>query len=169
MKKVVILIENLYEEMEFHYPRFRLLEERHHVSIAGTAAKETYKGKYGYPQKSDLSFKELKTSNFDAVIVPGGFAPDYIRRSPEAIEFVSKMHQENKCVAMICHALWVGCSAKILKDKKVTSYYSVKDDVVNAGGRWVDQSVVIDENLISSRMVSDLPDFTSAIVGWLRR
>lgn len=169
MKKIVILIENMFEEMELLYPKFRLIEEKHQVTIAGPKAKETYLGKHGYPQQSDISFKELKTEHFDAVIVPGGFAPDYIRRDPHAVEFVAKMDHEKKCVAMICHALSVGCSAKILKDKKVTSYYSIKDDVVNAGGRWVDQNVVVDHNLISSRMVSDLPDFALAIVNCLRK
>jgi protease I len=157
-KKVAILVEDVYQEMEVWYPAYRLREAGHQTVFLGTGKPE-YKSKLGYPVKAEGDIKDVATRDFDGVIVPGGFAPDYLRRSAEMLKFVAELDKAGKPVGAICHAAWVLCSAGILKGRTATSFFAIKDDVVNAGAKWVDQEVVIDGNLVTSRKPDDLPAF----------
>ena len=159
----MILAENYYEDLELWYPKMRLIEEGAKVIVAGTGEK-TYKGKYGYPVNVDGDIKDFKAKNFDAVIVPGGYAPDRLRAYKEVLDFVREMNSVNKVVAAVCHAPWVLASAGILKGKKVTCVDRIKDDVINAGAQYLDKEVVVDGNIITSRMPDDLPAFCREII-----
>ncbi|MCX6621533.1 MAG: type 1 glutamine amidotransferase, partial [Acidobacteria bacterium] len=118
----------------------------------------------GYPVVADKSYDEVTSSEFDGVIIPGGFAPDHIRRYPKAIQLVREINQQGKLVAAICHALWVPCSAGILRGRRATSFFAIKDDVINAGATWEDAEVVVDRNLVTSRKPDDLPAFCVAAI-----
>ncbi len=168
-KRAVLLVEQLYNEQEFWYPKIRLQEAGAVVMVAGTEGKKEYPSKVGLPAKSDVAFADLKAADFDAVIIPGGFAPDFMRRSPDCVKFVREMFSQGKLVAFICHAGWVPISAGILKGKKATSFTAIKDDLVNAGVVWQDAAVVEDGNLISSRTPLDLPDFMRAVIAYLKK
>jgi protease I len=156
-KKVVSLISDDFEDLELWYPILRLREEGIEVVVAGEKAGERYVGKYGVPAYSDCSFSDVKTEEFDGILIPGGWAPDKLRRFPEVIDIVQKLNVENKVIGQICHAGWVAISAKILKGRNVTSTPGIKDDMENAGGTWIDEAVVVDKNLVSSRRPMDLP------------
>ncbi|MBI2659949.1 type 1 glutamine amidotransferase [Candidatus Woesearchaeota archaeon] len=162
-KKVIILAESIYEDLELWYPKLRLIEEGAKVIVAGTGEK-TYKGKNGYPLEVDGNVKDFETKDFDAVIVPGGFAPDKLRRHKEVLDFVKQMHDAGKVVAAICHGPWVLVSAGILKGKKVTCVNAIKDDIANAGAQYFDKEVVVDGNIITSRKPDDLPAFCREII-----
>ena len=168
MKKIAALIDNLFEEMELLYPVFRLQEEGHQITLVGPADNTTYKGKNGYSYKSQICYKTLKAKDFDAILIPGGFAPDRFRRIPEVLTCVREMDQAKKPIAFICHGGWVPISAKILQGKKATGTSAIKDDLENSGAIWIDEPVVIDGHLISSRTPVDLPQFGRAIVKALR-
>ncbi|MGA3238664.1 MAG: type 1 glutamine amidotransferase domain-containing protein [Bryobacteraceae bacterium] len=164
-KKIAILVDNMYQEMEVWYPLYRFQEAGAAVVTVGAKAGETYTSKLGYPVKSDLSYADAKAAAFDGVIVPGGYAPDHIRRHPAANTFVKEMDTQGKLVAAICHGPWVLCSAGgMLKGRKATSFFAIKDDVVNAGAHWVDAEVVVDRNLVTSRKPEDLPAFCRAAI-----
>jgi len=162
-KKIAILVDNFYQEMEVWYPLYRLKEAGATVVTVGAKAGETYTSKLGYPVESQLSYDALKAADFDGVVVPGGYAPDHIRRHPKANQFVHDMNAAGKLVAAICHGPWVLCSAGgMLKGRRATSFFAIKDDVVNAGAHWVDAEVVVDKNLVTSRKPDDLPAFCKA-------
>ena len=161
-KKIAILVDNMYQEMELWYPYFRLQEAGAEVVAVGAKAGETYTSKLGYPVKSQKSYDEARAADFDGVVVPGGYAPDHIRRHPAAIKFVKDLDAQGKLVAAICHAPWVLCSADILKGRRATCFFAIKDDVVNAGARYEDAEVVVDGNLVTSRKPEDLPAFCRA-------
>lgn len=163
-KKAIILAENLYEDQELWYPYYRLKEEGVDVKIVGMPGVESYGSKHGYPVKVDLTPQEVEIESIDALLVPGGYAPDKMRRYPEMRELVRKAFQQGSVIGMICHAGWLPISAGIVKGKKVTSVGAIKDDMVNAGGEWLDQEVVVDGNLISSRTPADLPAYCKAII-----
>ena len=168
-KKIALLLDNLYQEMEAWYPYYRLQEAGAEVVVIGAEAGKTYTSKVGYPMKTSLSYDEAKAADYDGVIVPGGFAPDHIRRHPKANALVADLNKADKLVAAICHAPWVLCSAGILKGRKATSFFAIKDDVVNAGALWEDAEVVVDRNLVTSRKPDDLPAFTRACIAVLCR
>jgi len=163
-KKIAIFAENLYEELEIWVPYYRLIEEGAEVKIIGSGTSAEYKGKYGYPVKVDLSIEEARPEDFDAVIVPGGFAPDYMRRAPKMAAFIKKAHEQGKVTAAICHGVWMLISAGILKGKTATAFFAIKDDVVNAGARFVDEPVARDGLIITSRKPADLPAFCGQII-----
>jgi protease I len=163
-KRVAVLVEQQYQEMEVWYPVYRLREAGCSVVLVGPKAGETYPSKLGYPAKSDKAATDVSANDFDAVVIPGGFAPDFIRRSEAMIRLVSDMAEQGKVVAAICHGPWVLCSTQALKGKKATCFFAIKDDVVNAGAKYVDQEVVRDGNIITSRKPDDLPAFTTTII-----
>ena len=163
-KKVILLAENNYEDMELWVPYFRLKEEGAEVTIVGTGSSRTYTSKHGYPVQVDKEAKEIDMSQYDGVVIPGGYAPDIMRRFPEMVKIVKEAHQKGKVIAAICHAGWMLASAGILKGKKVTGYFAIKDDLINAGANYVDQEVVRDGNLITSRQPADLPAFCREII-----
>lgn len=164
MKKIAILIENFYEELELHYPYIRLKEAGFQVDLIGTQAGEVYKGKHGIPQKSDYSSKEVKAQDYDALVIPGGYSPDHMRRSESTKQFVRDMDTQGKLIAAICHAGWMLASCCNIKGKKMTSFFSIKDDLTNAGAEWVDEAVVVDGTYITSRTPADLIPFVKAII-----
>ena len=137
------------------------------MKIVGAKAGDTYKSKHGQPVTSDLAADQAKPADFDAVVIPGGFAPDHMRRIPAMIRFVREMHGQGKLVAYVCHAGWVAISAGIVKGKHATSFFAIRDDMVNAGALWEDTEVVVDGNLISSRHPGDLPAFARGIIAKL--
>lgn len=162
--RVAVLAEDLYEDLELWYPVLRLREEGAEVRVVGPKAGEVYKSKNGYPVKADVGMEQARAEDFDAVVIPGGYAPDRMRRHAAMVEFVRAMHEAGKPVAFICHAGWVPASAGIVRGRTVTSFPSIRDDLVNAGARWVDQEVVVDGHLVSSRVPADLPAFCRALV-----
>ena len=163
-KRVAILAENMYQEMELWVPYYRLREEGAEVKVIGAGGAKSYTSKHGYPVNVDVQADQVKAVEFDAVIVPGGYAPDMMRRHPAMVTLVREATQQGKVVAAICHAGWMLVSAGILKGRKATSFFSIKDDLVAAGADWQDAEVVVDGNLITSRNPNDLPAFCRAIV-----
>ena len=162
-KKVAVLLEKFYEDLELWYPVLRLREAGCVVKIVGPKVGETYLSKHGYPAKPDTSMNEVSASDFDAVIIPGGYSPDHMRRHKAMTDFVTDAAKQGKVLAAICHGPWMLCSAKCLQGKKVTGFYAIRDDVENAGGIWVDHAVVVDGNIVTSRTPDDLPDFMKGI------
>src|SRR5688500_18851336 len=138
-KRVAVLVEQQYQEMEVWYPVYRLREAGCEVTLVGPEVKKTYHSKLGYPARTDAAADGVSADEFDAVVIPGGFAPDYIRRSEPMLKLVRDMAAAGKVLAAVCHGPWVLCSTAALKGKKATCFHSVKDDVVNAGATYVDQ------------------------------
>ncbi|MBN1406067.1 MAG: type 1 glutamine amidotransferase [Candidatus Omnitrophica bacterium] len=168
MKKVAILIEDQYQVLEVWYPYLRLREDKIEAVLVGTGAKPEYKSKEGYPAKEELSVKNVRADDFSAVVIPGGYAPDILRRHKEVNDFVKDMDKNKKIIACICHGGWVLASAGILKGRTVTGFSAIKDDLVNAGAKFVDKEVVIDDNLITSRNPYDLPVFCKELIKKLK-
>lgn len=168
-KRVIVLVADLYQELEAWYPILRLKEAGAEVTVVGPQARQTYKGKYGYPIVSDVSADQINVEEYSGIIIPGGYAPDIIRRYPEMVNLVKDVYQKGKTVAAICHGGWVLISAKILEGKTVTSFFAIKDDLENAGARFVDAEVVVDGNLITSRKPEDLPMFLTEIIKLLEQ
>ena len=164
MAKIAILVEKIYEELELQYPRLRLKEAGHTVDVIGPKAGETYVGKHGYPQKSEKAARDVKASDYDLVVIPGGTSPDHMRRSGDMIKFVRDAAARNIPLAAICHGPWMLCSTDALKGRRCTSYMSIVHDVINAGGNWVDEECVVDGNVITARTPDDLPAFMEAIL-----
>jgi len=167
-KKIAILVEDSYEDLELWYPYYRLMEEGAEVKLIGPEAK-VYKSKHGYPAEANLSAAEAKADDFQGIIVPGGYAPDKLRRYPKILDLVREIFENGGIVASICHGPWVLISTNILKGKKTTGFNSIKDDLVNAGAIYLDKEVVVDNNLITSRSPLDLPAFLPAIIAALKK
>ncbi|MBI4599450.1 type 1 glutamine amidotransferase [Candidatus Uhrbacteria bacterium] len=163
-KHIAIFAEQKYEDMELWYSYYRLTEEGATVTIVGSGTAQEYHGKYGYPAKVDKDINDVKADDFDALIIPGGFAPDYMRRSEHMVQFVRDMNTKGKIVAAICHGPWMLASAEIVSGKNTTSFFAIKSDMVHAGATWSDAEVVRDGNLITSRKLSDLPAFCRTII-----
>lgn len=161
-KKVIALVEEEFEDLELWYPVLRLQEEGAEVHFVGEEANKKYIGKYGVPAESAYAFTDIRAENYHAILVPGGWAPDKLRRYPEVLDFIKEMDREKKPIGQICHAGWVLISADILNGKKVTSTPGIKDDMTNAGATWSDEAVVVDGHLISSRRPPDLPPYVKA-------
>ncbi|MBI2020506.1 type 1 glutamine amidotransferase [Candidatus Daviesbacteria bacterium] len=166
-KRILLIVEELYEDLEFWYPKIRLEEEGIKVIVAAPE-KKAYHGKKGLPADPDVIVDQVKESDFDGIVIPGGYAPDRLRRIQKVLDLVREFDKHKKLVAFICHAGWVPISAKILKGRKATSFFAIKDDMENAGVFWEDSPVVIDDNLVSSRKPEDLGDFCKAILRVLK-
>ena len=163
-KRIAVLVEREYEDLELWYPYLRLVEAGYDVAIVGPEANKEYPSKHGYMIESCIGMVEAKDQDWDAVVIPGGWAPDRLRVYPEMVDLVRQTNARNGVVAAICHGPSLLVSADIVRGKKVTSYVAVKDDLVHAGGNWSDAEVVIDGNLITSRTPRDLVPFTKAIL-----
>jgi protease I len=154
----------MYQELELWYPLLRLREAGAETLVVGTGSADTYASKLGYPAQVDVTADQISASEVDAVVIPGGYAPDLMRRYPAMVNLVTEAFEQGKIVAAICHAGWMLASAGILEGKQATCFFAIKDDLVNAGATYVDAEVVVDGNLITSRIPSDLPAFCRAII-----
>jgi len=166
-KTVLFFAANWYEDLELWYPKIRLEEEGAETVVAGLGEK-SYQGKRGYPITVDADVDDVAASDFDGLVIPGGYAPDILRRSAKVLSLTKEIYQAGKPVAFICHAGWVPISAGIVRGKRGTSVGAIRDDLVNAGMLWEDSPVVVDGNLISSRTPADLPQFCRALLAALR-
>lgn len=162
-RRIALFVADLYEDLEFWYPRIRMEEEGADVVVVGPEEK-SYTGKHGLTAGAHHAIATVDPQDFDALIIPGGYAPDQMRRSEKMVEFVRSMHKVGKPIAAICHAGWMLASADILKGKRVTGFFSIRDDLENAGAQWVDEEVVEDGSLITSRNPGDLPAFCRTII-----
>lgn len=168
-KTIAILVEDMYQVLEIWYPILRLKEDGIETKLIGTGSKTSYGSKEGYPAKVDCSIDQVNVKDFDGVIIPGGFAPDFLRRYEKVITFVRQMHDDGKVVAAICHGGWLLVSADIIRGRKVTCFFAIKDDLKAAGGNYVDQEVVVDKNIITSRKPEDLTAFVREIIKGVTR
>jgi protease I len=163
-KKIVIFVDNYFEDLELFYPLIRLRGAGFEVVVAGKELVE-YSGKHGLKIKPDITFKGLSAKEYDAVVIPGGFAPDYLRRYEEVLKFIQEMNDLGKTISAICHGPQVLISAGVLKGREMTCFYAIKDDCINAGAKYVEgEPVVVDNNLITSRYPDDLEHFSKAII-----
>jgi protease I len=167
-KRIGVLAEDHYEDLELWYPLIRLLEAGAAVKVVGMPGHEVYYSKHDYPVEVEVTADAVSAKDFDAIVVPGGYAPDRIRRHQAMLDLVRGVYEKGGIVAFICHAGWVPISAGIVKGKRVTSVFSIKDDLVNAGANWEDREVVQDGSLISSRGIADLPAFCRTIIAALQ-
>lgn len=163
-KKYVMLVEDGFEDLELWYPVIRLREEGAEVYLVSGEKGKVYTGKHGLKAKSDKSVSEISSNEIDGILVPGGWAPDKLRRNKEILQLVKNVNENGKLVAAICHAGWVLVSAGILKGKKMTCVSAIIDDVVNAGAEYYDSEVVVDGNLVTSRTPEDLPSYMREII-----
>ncbi len=163
-KRILMFVDHIYEDLELMYPKYRLIEEGAAVIVAGPKAAEVYKGKHGYPCKSDAAIDSVQEKDFDGLVIPGGFAPDTLRRDEKVKSLTRAFHESGKLVAHICHAGWIPISAGIVKGFRCTSTPGIKDDLINAGAIWSDEAVVIDRNQVTSRRPDDLPSFCAGII-----
>jgi protease I len=166
-KRVAIFAEDLYEDLELWYPLLRLKGEGAEVVVVGPGGAKEHHGKYGYPVAVDQVISEVNVEGFDAVVVPGGYAPDRMRRHAGMVAFIREMAHRGKVVAAICHGPWMLASAEVVAGKNVTCFIAIKDDLVHAGATYRDAEVVVDGNLITSRKPADLPAFLDAIIAAL--
>ncbi|MCU0557313.1 MAG: type 1 glutamine amidotransferase [Desulfobacterales bacterium] len=167
-KKVLILVEQLYNEFEFWYPYYRLKEAGAGVTVVGSGSARVYTSKNGLPVTVDTAAENVAAAEYDGVIIPGGYAPDIMRRHAAMVGLVKTCAAAGKLVAAICHAGWMLASAEIVAGRTLTSFFSIRDDLVHAGARWVDREVVVDGNLVTSRTPEDLPAFMRAVIGALK-
>lgn len=166
--KIGMLIEDEYEILEAWYPKLRLEEAGATVVVIGNGQKDSFGSKELYPMPADVAATEVNASELDGIVVPGGFAPDHMRKYPEMIQIVRDVHAAEKLVASICHGGWILASADVLRNgRKVTAYGPIKDDLVNAGGDWVDEEVAVDGHVVTSRTPADLVPFMKAILAQL--
>jgi protease I len=165
---VLILVGPEYEDLEVWYPKLRLEEAGYDAPLAGIG-EATYRGKHGYPCTVDGHAHDYLAVSLVGILAPGGWAPDKLRREKDVLQLVRDVDEDGKMVATICHGPWILISAGIVRGRTLTSTVGIRDDVVNAGATWVDEPVVIDGNIISSRVPKDLPQFGRAMVDYLDR
>ncbi|MBO2944935.1 type 1 glutamine amidotransferase [Paenibacillus sp. F411] len=161
-KKVIALLDEEFEDLELWYPVYRVREEGAEVHLAGLEKGKTYIGKYGVPATAEYAFDELDSKDYDGILVPGGWAPDKLRRYDQVLQLVRQMDADRKPIGQICHAGWVLISAKILQGVTVTSTPGIRDDMENAGATWVDEPVITDGHIVSARRPADLPPYGQA-------
>ena len=163
-RKVLILAADDFEDMELLYPLYRLIEEEVAVTVAGLDD-HPVRGKKGYgPLPVDTTVARVEEADFDALVIPGGYAPDKLRRSEVVLDLVRAFDEAGKPIAFICHAGWVPISAKIIKGRRATSVSAIRDDMINAGADWVDEPTVVDGHLISARTPADLGPWMKALL-----
>lgn len=162
-KKIAVLVADQYQELEVWYPLLRFREDSAETHAIGAEAGKTYASKKGYPVVADRSIADVHSGEYDAVVIPGGWAPDTLRQDQRVLNLVREMYESGKIVAAICHAGWVLASAGIMSGKKATCFKAIKDDLVHAGASYADSEVVVDGNLITSRTPTDLPAFCREI------
>ncbi|TSB46963.1 type 1 glutamine amidotransferase domain-containing protein [Alkalicoccobacillus porphyridii] len=158
-KKILAVVDEEFEDLELWYPILRLQEEGATVDLVGDKANHTYVGKYGVPATSVYSYDDIESDQYDAVLVPGGWAPDKLRRYSKLLSIIKEMDRDQKPIGQICHAGWVLISAGILKGRTVTSTPGIRDDMENAGATWLDEAVIVDGHIVSSRRPPDLPPY----------
>ena len=163
-RRVLIIVGDVYEDLELWYPKLRLLEAGADVVVAGPEANVTYAGKHSYPCVSDAALADMKAADFDGLVVPGGFMPDKIRRDQHVLQLVRDFDSAGKLIAAICHGGWIPISAGVYRGVRTTGSPGIKDDLVNAGANWEDAEVVIDRHFVSSRKPDDLPAFCRGIL-----
>jgi len=166
-KRIVLLVEDRYQMLEFWYPLIRLREAGAEVTVVGREKGKVHTSERGYEARADIAAGEAQAGDYDAIVIPGGYAPDRMRRNPAMVELVKELYQQEKVVAAICHAGWMLASSDIIRGKRLTSVLNIKDDLVNAGATWLDEPVVRDGNLITSRTPADLPFFCREIISAL--
>lgn len=166
-RRILMFVDDIYEDLELWYPKLRLQEAGNQVTVAGPKANHVYAGKHGYPCRSDDTIEEMRSADFDGLVIPGGFMPDKLRRDPKVLNLVREFAASGKLVAAICHAGWIPISAGVYRGVRVTGSPGIKDDLVNAGATWEDAAVVVDRHFVSSRKPDDLPDFCQAILAVL--
>ncbi len=163
-KHVAYLVEDGYEDLEFWVPLMRLREEGARVTVVGSGSDSQYHGKNCLPAKPDASAADVRAADFDAVVVPGGWAPDKLRRYAPVLDLVRGAYQQGKIVAAICHAGLVLISAGIVSGQPATGSLGIKDDLLNAGATWVNEPAFRHGNLVWGRVVEDIPDFCRELV-----
>ncbi len=168
-KRVLIFTGDIYEDLELWYPKLRLEEAGATTTLAGPEAGKSYTGKNGYPCVSDTAIEQMSEADFDALVVPGGFMPDKLRRDPHVLDLVRAFQAAGKPIAAICHGGWIPISAGVYRGVRVTGSPGIKDDLVNAGGRYEDAAVVVDGNHVTSRQPDDLPDFCRELIRLMQR
>ena len=165
-KSLLAFVDDIYEDLELWYPKLRLEEAGFQTRLAANELK-TFAGKHGYPARADLLLKDARSEDFAGLLIPGGFMPDKLRRDAKVLSLTREFFAAGKMVAFICHGGWIPISAKIIQGRRVTGSRGIKDDLENAGGIWVDEPVVVDGPLISSRTPLDLAPFAKAMVDFL--
>jgi len=166
-RTILAFVDDIYEDLELWYPKLRLEEEGIATRLVAPEL-GNYSGKHGYPATADARLADVRSAEFVGLLIPGGFMPDKLRRHPQVLALTREFFDQGKLVAFICHGGWIPISAKILKGRRVTGSRGIKDDLENAGGVWVDEPVVVDGNLVSSRTPKDLAPFAKAMVDFLK-
>ena len=167
-QRVLMFVDDIYEDLELWYPKLRLIEAGCHVTVAGPQAGQKYAGKHGYPCVADAAIAEMHEADFQGLVIPGGFMPDKLRRDTKVLQLVRDFAAKGKLVAAICHAGWIPISAGVYRGVRVTGSPGIKDDLVNAGAIWEDAPVVIDRHFVCSRKPDDLPQFCQGILQVLK-
>lgn len=168
-QRILVLVGDIYEDLELWYPKLRMIEAGAEVVVAGPEAGNIYAGKNGYPCKSDIALHEVDPATFNGLLVPGGFMPDKLRRDQLVLDIVRHFHEQQKLIAAICHGGWIPISAGVYKGIRVTGSLGIKDDLINAGAIWEDAAVVVDNHHVSSRKPDDLPEFCKGMLEVLTR
>lgn len=167
-RKVAIMLDEQYQELEVWYPYYRLTEEGATVVRVAAEAGRSYPSKLGYPCVSDVGAADVDGSDFDAVIVPGGWCPDFMRRHDSMIRFIQQCVAADIVLGAICHGGWMLCCTDALRGKRATSFVAIRHDMINAGATWVDEECVVDGKLITARKPDDLPAFCKAVISKLK-
>ncbi|MFK7742183.1 MAG: type 1 glutamine amidotransferase domain-containing protein [Planctomycetota bacterium] len=165
--RVLLFVGDDYEDLELQYPRLRLIEAGYEPVLAGLEAGALYRGKHGYPQRSDCGLDALPGATFEGVVCAGGWMPDKLRRYPEALQAIRDCDAAGKLVASICHGGWLCISADVVRGRRYTGSLGIKDDLVHAGARFEDAAALADGHHVSSRKPDDLPAFMAACLAVL--
>ncbi len=168
-RRILVFVDDMYEDLELWYPKLRLQEAGAKVVVAGPEVGRSYAGKHGYPCRADAAINQMRASDFEGLVIPGGFMPEKLRRDPQVLRLVREFAAASKLVAAICHGGWIPISAGVYRDVRVTGSLGIKDDLINAGAHWEDAAVVVDRHFVSSRRPDDLPDFCRGILQVLAR